>query len=538
MSFQRKEGREKEKNRTKKHMICPSVCGVYIQWNLKRRLSGSCPATNRQERERAISTSSLGCPCTCTRVSSLVALLRSSAVVSSSSSLLSLMLPPSPHRRVLLFSSLSALWSFLFLPFPSAAKEEKKTEFVKNWNAFLADLNKKKEELRQEILSAQSSSSASPRARKSRPTSSSLSDRLEEKEKLRLAGSVEEGGSAHLERRQDGSEREKDEDDDDVEISPHAFRDEMLQSERQALALARARHLTHVLDAVHKSAHARQRRPLSPSSSSPSYGNRLSAIEKKDSSESEKLRGANEGQSVSAADRGQGGGGGEQGVEERDEEEEERRRKRRRREQEERERHERSITAGYSQQAIEAGLPYRHSEKATRTLIALLVSRPVSKQLQVEVLSSFFSLSSREFLSLFFRSRRFSTHRHEAAQMDGSYRITELPRSPLSRRQMTRGESARVLDPREKERQRERQRETDVLGALFGLLFGVSCGADRRHEDSRVGSNRRKRHCELSPHSVHAQIRTQCPTYTCREIYIYIYVHTEVDIRTHTYRYM
>lgn len=194
---------------------------------------------------------------------------------------------------------------------------------MKNWNSFLSDLNKKKEQLQKRILSE---SSSRRRRRKGEKASTFTT--------LRLRNSNEKDNSRHDEEK---SEEGRVEEEEDLDIDPRDFTDDMLESEERAVATARAKQLTRVLDSLYKNRAKKGESVVDPFSSS----------------HAEKRR-------KSLGSLAKGG------------EEEEEREKRAK---EEREAHEKKITYGYSPEAVEAGLPYKHCEKATRTLLALLVSR-------------------------------------------------------------------------------------------------------------------------------------------------------------------
>ncbi|KEP64181.1 UNVERIFIED_CONTAM: hypothetical protein HHA_211440 [Hammondia hammondi] len=194
------------------------------------------------------------------------------------------------------------------------AKEEKKKEFQQNWKTFLADLTQKKEELKQQLLRVD------PHLQRRR---------------------VDSRGLASLS--------------SDDKVSPDQFTNEMLLVEKAAAAEARAKHLGAVLSMFH----ARETPPSSPSSSF--------------SSSSKAKANAAAQAAAFLASRGRSVGGKKSGEGDAESKEEERRvEKIAMHAAMARTEHEEKVNAGYSPEAREAGLPQRHSEKATRTVIALL----------------------------------------------------------------------------------------------------------------------------------------------------------------------
>ncbi|KYF39474.1 hypothetical protein TGARI_211440 [Toxoplasma gondii ARI] len=194
------------------------------------------------------------------------------------------------------------------------AKEEKKKEFQQNWKTFLADLTQKKEELKQQLLRV----------------------------------------DPHLQRRPVDSRALSTLSADD-KVSPEQFTNEMLIAEKAAAAEARAKHLGAVLSMFH----AREKPPSAPSSSF--------------SSSSKAKANAAAQAAAFLASRGRSVGWKKSGEGDAESPEEERRvAKIAMQAAMARTQHEEKVNAGYSAEAREAGLPQRHSEKATRTVLALL----------------------------------------------------------------------------------------------------------------------------------------------------------------------
>ncbi|PFH32341.1 hypothetical protein BESB_016590 [Besnoitia besnoiti] len=202
------------------------------------------------------------------------------------------------------------------------AKEEKKKEFQQNWKTFLSELTQKKEELKEQLLRAD----PQLRSRGSSPAkfaSSALSD--------------------------------------DDEVSPEKFTKEMLLAEKAAAASARAKHLASVLNMYH----ARDRAASGVASSF-------------SSSEAKSKASAAAEAAAFLASRGRSGSEGTKQTEDGtdaspvDAAERQRVAKIAMAAAVARAKHEERVNEGYSKEAVEAGLPQRHSEKATRALLALL----------------------------------------------------------------------------------------------------------------------------------------------------------------------
>ncbi|CBZ50687.1 conserved hypothetical protein [Neospora caninum Liverpool] len=199
------------------------------------------------------------------------------------------------------------------------AKEEKKKEFQQNWKSFLSDLTQKKEELKQQLLRVD------PHIQRLGPASGKSAP-----------------GSLFADANSD-------------EISPEEFTDEMLFAERAAAADARAKHLAAVLNMYH----AREKAASVPAASS-------SVKAKANAAAQAAAFLASRGRSVHAKKQGEVGDRGSEALDE------QRITKAALRAAVARAQHEEKVNEGYSKEAQEAGLPQRHSEKATRTVLALL----------------------------------------------------------------------------------------------------------------------------------------------------------------------